>query len=71
MADRADEQPIPPILQAARRRLRQEQLAERHGVSFATADSGKGGVTTPQGMARTVIAPLAAKKFGGNTRKRL
>ena len=61
---------IPPSLQAIRRQLgqAQEQLAERHGVSFATVDSGKGGVTTPQGMARTVIAPLAAKKFGGNTR---
>ena len=66
----ADWWPIPPSLQAIRRRLgqAQEQLAERLGVSFATAYRWKGDVTTPQGVARTVITPLAAKKFGGNTR---
>ena len=70
MADIADQQPILPILQAIRRRLRQEQLAERLGVSFATANRWEGGVTTPQRAARTVIAPLAAEEFGDGTRKR-
>ena len=68
MADIADRYTIPPTLQAFRRRLRQEQLAEGLGVSFATAYRWKGGVTTPQGVACTVIAPLDAKKFGGSTR---
>ena len=68
MADRADQQPIPPILQAARRRLRQEQIAERLGVSFATANRREDGVTTPQGMASTAIAPLAVEEFVDSTR---
>ena len=64
MADIADHRPIPPILQAIRRRLGQEQLAERLGVSFATASRWEGGVTTPQRAARVVIAPFAAEEFG-------
>ena len=59
---------IPPSRQVIRRRLGQEQLAERLGVSFATANRWKGSVTTPQGVARTAIAPLAAEKFGDSTR---
>ena len=70
ITDIAYQRPIPPILQAIRRRLgqTQEQLAERIGVSFATANRWKGSVTTPQGVARTAIAPLAAEKFGDSTR---
>ena len=64
----ADWQTIPPTLQAIRRRLGQEQLAERLGVLFATANRWKGSVTTPQGAARTAIAPFAAEKFGDSAR---
>ena len=35
---------------------------------FATPNRWEGGVTTPQGMARTAIAPLAAEEFGDSTR---
>ena len=68
MADIADQQPIPQILQAFRRRLRQEQLAKRLGVSFSTANHYEGVITTPQRVARTVIGPLAAAEFGDGTR---
>ena len=63
MADIADQQNIPPTLQAIRARLdlTQEQLAERLGVSFATVNRWEGGVTTPQRAARTAIAALAAE----------
>ncbi len=63
MADIADQQAIPPTLQAIRARLdlTQEQLAERLGVSFATVNRWEGGVTTPQRAARTAIAALAAE----------
>ena len=49
MADIADQQNIPPTLQAIRARLdlTQEQLAERLGVSFATVNRWEGGVTMP------------------------
>ena len=63
MADIADQQNIPPTLQAIRARLdlTQEQLAERLGVSFATVNRWEGGVTMPQKAARTAIAALAAE----------
>ena len=63
MADIADQQTIPPTIQAIRARLdlTQEQLAERLGVSFATVNRWEGGVTTPQRAARTAIAALAAE----------
>ncbi len=63
MADIADQQDIPPTLQAIRARLdlTQEQLAERLGVSFATVNRWEGGVTMPQKAARTAIAALAAE----------
>ena len=63
MADIADQQNIPPTLQAIRARLdlTQEQLAKRLGVSFATVNRWEGGVTTPQRAARTAIAALAAE----------
>ena len=63
MTDIADQQTIPPTLQAIRARLNltQEQLAERLGVSFATVNRWEGGVTTPQRAARTAIAALAAE----------
>ena len=63
MADIADLQNIPPILQAIRARLdlTQEQLAERLGVSFATVNRWEGGVAAPQRAARTAIAALAAE----------
>ena len=63
MADTADQQNIPPTLQAIRARLdlTQEQLAERLGVSFATVNRWEGGVTMPQKAARTAIAALAAE----------
>ena len=63
MADIADQQAIPPTLQAIRARLdlTQEQLAERLGVSFATVNRWEGGVTTPQRAARTAIAALAVE----------
>ena len=62
MTDTADQQTIPPTLQAIRARLdlTQEQLAERLGVSFATVNRWEGGVTMPQKAARTAIAALAA-----------
>ena len=68
MAYITGKQPIPPILQAARRRLRQEQLAEWLSVSFATTSRWKGDVTTPQGVVCTAIAPLAPKEFGDSAR---
>ena len=63
MTDTADQQTIPPTLQAIRARLdlTQEQLAERLGVSFATVNRWEGGVTTPQRAARTAIAALASE----------
>ena len=63
MADLADQQAIPPTLQAIRARLdlTQEQLAERLGVSFATVNRWEGGVTMPQKAARTAITALAAE----------
>ena len=63
MVDIADQQTIPPTLQAIRARLdlTQEQLAERLGVSFATVNRWEGGITTPQRAARTAIAALAAE----------
>ena len=63
MAELADQQTIPPTLQAIRARLdlTQEQLAERLGVSFATVNRWEGGVTTPQRAARTAIAALAVE----------
>ena len=63
MKDTADQQAIPPTLQAIRARLdlTQEQLAERLGVSFATVNRWEGGVTMPQRAARTAIAALAAE----------
>ena len=63
MTEIADQQTIPPTLQAIRSRLNltQEQLAERLGVSFATVNRWEGGVTTPQRAARTAIAALAAE----------
>ena len=63
MTNIADQQTIPPTLQAIRARLdlTQEQLAERLGVSFATVNRWEGGVTTPQRAARTAIAALAAE----------
>ena len=63
MADIADQQNIPPTLQAIRARLdlTQEQLAGRLGVSFATVNRWEGGVTRPQKAARTAIAALAAE----------
>ena len=63
MTDIADQQTIPPTLQAIRARLdlTQEQLAERLGVSFATVNRWEGGVTMPQKAARTAIAALAAE----------
>ena len=63
MADIADQQAIPPTLQAIRARLdlTQEQLADRLGVSFATVNRWEGGVTMPQKAARTAIAALAAE----------
>ena len=63
MTDTADQQNIPPTLQAIRARLdlTQEQLAERLGVSFATVNRWEGGVTTPQRAARTAIAALAVE----------
>ena len=63
MTDIADQQTIPPTLQAIRARLdlTQEQLAERLGVSFATVNRWEGGVTTPQRAARTAIGALAAE----------
>ena len=63
MIDTADQQTIPPTLQAIRARLdlTQEQLAERLGVSFATVNRWEGGVTKPQKAARTAIAALAAE----------
>ncbi len=63
MADIANQQTIPPTLQALRARLdlTQGQLAERLGVSFATVNRWEGGVTTPQRAARTAIAALAAE----------
>ena len=63
MADIADQQAIPPTLQAIRARLdlTQQQLAERLGVSFATVNRWEGGVTRPQKAARTAIAALAAE----------
>ena len=63
MTDIADQQTIPPTLQAIRARLdlTQEQLAERLGVSFATVNRWEGGSTTPQKAARTAIAALAAE----------
>ena len=59
-----------PTLQAIRAWLGQpkEQLAERLGVSFATASRWEGGVTTPQRAARAVIAPFAAEEFGDSRR---
>ena len=63
MTDIADQQTIPPTLQAIRAKLdlTQEQLAERLGVSFATVNRWEGGVTTPQRAARTAIAALATE----------
>ena len=63
MTDTAHRQTIPPTLQAIRARLdlTQEQLAERLGVSFATANRWEGGVTMPQKAARTAIAALAVE----------
>ncbi len=63
MTDIADQQTIPPTLQAIRARLdlTQEQLAERLGVSFATVNRWEGGVTMPQKAARMAIAALAAE----------
>ena len=63
MADIADQQNIPPTLQAIRARLdlTQEQLADRLGVSFATVNRWEGGVTMPQRANRTTIAALAAE----------
>ena len=63
MADSADQQNIPPTLQAIRARLdlTQEQLAEQLGVSFATVNRWEGGVTRPQKAARTAIAALAVE----------
>ena len=68
MADIAEYRPIPPILQAIRRRLGQEQFTEVFGVPFATASRWVGGVTTPQRAARVVIAPFAAEEFGDSRR---
>ena len=63
MTDTADQQNIPPTLQAIRARLdlTQEQLAERLGVSFATVNRWEGGATMPQKAARTAIAALASE----------
>ena len=63
MTDIANQQTIPPTLQAIRARLdlTQEQLAERLGVSFATVNRWEGGATTPQRAARTAIAALASE----------
>ena len=63
MTNTADQQTIPPTLQAIRAKLdlTQEQLAERLGVSFATVNRWEGGVTTPQRAARTAIAALAVE----------
>ena len=63
MADIADQQNIPPTLQAIRARLdlTQEQLAVRLGVSFATVNRWEGGGTTPQRASRTAIAAFAAE----------
>ena len=70
MTDIAHPRPIPPILQAIRRRMgqTQEEFDERLGVSFATASRWKGDVTTPQGVVCTAIAPLATEEFGDSTR---
>ena len=72
MADIADRRTIPPTLQAIRTKqdLTQGQLAERLGVSFATANRWESDVTTPQRAARRVIAPLAAEEFADGTRQR-
>ena len=63
MTETADQQSIPPTLQAIRAKLdlTQKQLAERLGVSFATVNRWEGGVTMPQKAARTAIAALAAE----------
>ena len=63
MIDTADQQAIPPTLQAIRARLdlTQEQLAERLGVSVATVNRWEGGANMPQKAARTAIAALAAE----------
>ena len=67
MAYIAVQQSIPPIQQAFRRRLRQEQFAEGLGVSFATANRCEDGITTPQRVARTVIGQLATEEPGDGT----
>ena len=63
MTDSADQQTIPPTLQAIRAKLdlTQDQLAKRLGVSFATVNRWEGGVTKPQRAARTAIAALATE----------
>ena len=41
--------------------LAQEQLADRHGVSFASVNRWEGGFNMPQKAARAAIAALAAE----------
>ncbi len=69
MADIADQEPVPPTLEAIPARLdqTQEQLTELFGVSSATVNRWEDGAPMPQKAADGHPA-LAAEEFSDSTR---